>query len=343
MSRWEEFRARFRRPAQPVGEAAVVIDGEEPPVQSVVELLGAGFLSVCKLLLVIVIFTCLFWFDRIFIFIDSGQAGVRWGRFTGTEMRTYDEGLHIIWPWDRMYLYVSRLQSLSDTSTIYSQDGLEIRVRANVRFHPTYDTLSRLHKDVGPDYVETLVKPEIQSTLRKVLGNFTPRDIYAKDEEGLIKELQETMARDFNSQYVVLDKFLIEELKLPDDIQRAIQDKLTEEQRVQAYLFILDKEEAERKRRIIEATGIRDFEEISGLPILRWRGLDVTEKLATSDNAKVVIIGTGSDQLPLILNTDSGPSTLPKRPEPTPSPDPIPPDREPATPPLLPDGVEGVP
>jgi regulator of protease activity HflC (stomatin/prohibitin superfamily) len=280
----------------------------EPPVQSVVELAADRVRLSGKVILLIVLFVCLFWFDNVFIFIDSGQAGVRWQRLGGgTEHHTYGEGIHVIWPWDKMFIYEARLQSLSIESTIYAQDGLEIRVKANVRFHPNYKKLSTLHQDVGPEWVTRLVEPEIHSTLRKVLGNFTPNSIYAKDEQGLLDELQTTMAKDFNSEYVVLDKFLLQELKLPDDIQAAIQDKLEEEQRVQAYYFILDKEEYEHKRRIIEATGIRDFEEISGIPILRWRGLDVTQALATSENSKVVIVGTGSDQLPLILNTDESP------------------------------------
>ena len=35
MSRWEEFRALFRKPVPPA-DAVELIDGEEPPVQSVV-------------------------------------------------------------------------------------------------------------------------------------------------------------------------------------------------------------------------------------------------------------------------------------------------------------------
>ena len=37
--------------------------------------------------------------------------------------------------------------------------------------------------------------------------------------------------------------------------------------------------------------------------MLRHKGIDATEQLATSDNAKVVIVGGGKDGLPLILNT----------------------------------------
>jgi regulator of protease activity HflC (stomatin/prohibitin superfamily) len=46
------------------------------------------------------------------------------------------------------------------------------------------------------------------------------------------------------------------------------------------------------------------FQQISGIPILKWRGIEATEKLAQSENAKFVIIGNDSDSLPVILNVD---------------------------------------
>ncbi len=37
--------------------------------------------------------------------------------------------------------------------------------------------------------------------------------------------------------------------------------------------------------------------------LLRWKGIEATEKLADSENAKVVVVG-GRDGLPLILNSE---------------------------------------
>jgi hypothetical protein len=41
---------------------------------------------------------------------------------------------------------------------------------------------------------------------------------------------------------------------------------------------------------------------------LKWRGIEATLQLATSPNAKVVVVGGGSNGMPLILNTDDGAS-----------------------------------
>ena len=71
------------------------------------------------------------------------------------------------------------------------------------------------------------------------------------------------------------------------------------------FVLLKEKQEADRKR--IEAQGISDFQKIvvQGISdqLLRWKGIEATEKIAMSQNAKVVIIGSGKDGLPLILDT----------------------------------------
>ena len=71
--------------------------------------------------------------------------------------------------------------------------------------------------------------------------------------------------------------------------------------------FVLTKERQEADRKRIEAQGISDFQKIITLSIseqlLHWKGIETTEKLAASPNAKIVVIGAGKTGLPLIFDT----------------------------------------
>lgn len=278
-----------------------------------------------RLSLVTLVVAAVFLWERIFITIDPGHAGVYWSRFLGgTRMcETYGEGVHVIPPWDRMYVYDTRLQHFPVETVLYTQDGLELRVSGALRYRLNRPMLSYVHKELGPRYEDKLLYPEVVSTLRKVLGDFSPEEIYSKDEKGTLQKLRATIEADladaFTAEpaepgcqdlaeggYVRVEDFLLLEIVLPERVEAAVQYKLEQEQYASAYQYILKRENDERARRVVEAQGIREFQEIAGIPILRWRGLEVTEKLATSSNAKVIIAGTGSDQLPLILNADAG-------------------------------------
>ena len=69
------------------------------------------------------------------------------------------------------------------------------------------------------------------------------------------------------------------------------------------FVLVKEKQEAERKR--IEAQGIADFQQIvtSGISdrLLQWKGIEATQDLAKSPNAKVVIIGNPKNGLPIVL------------------------------------------
>ena len=97
----------------------------------------------------------------------------------------------------------------------------------------------------------------------------------------------------------------LRQIGLPPGLSRSIEEKMQAEQESQRMAFVLKKEEQEADRKRIEAKGIADFQEIVSKGIseqlLKWKGIEATEKLASSSNSKVVVIGSGKDGLPLIL------------------------------------------
>ena len=110
---------------------------------------------------------------------------------------------------------------------------------------------------------------------------------------------------------------------LPQSLQDAISSKLSAQQVVSEYQYIIQRERQESERKAIEAEGIRRFQEIISSSIsdsyLRWRGIDATLRLAESPNSKIVVIGSGVGGMPLILGglddtRTSSASSAPQRP-----------------------------
>ncbi|MBA7577951.1 hypothetical protein ES708_19807 [subsurface metagenome] len=98
---------------------------------------------------------------------------------------------------------------------------------------------------------------------------------------------------------------MIRSINLPAQIKGAIENKLEQEQEALAYEFRLTREKSEAERKKIEAEGIAAYNRILNASlterILKQKGIDATLKLAESPNAKVVIVGSGKDGMPLIL------------------------------------------
>jgi regulator of protease activity HflC (stomatin/prohibitin superfamily) len=261
-------------------------------------------IAVSLSLLVFVFFIALFWND-IFISIDTGEQGIRWSRFNGTELsEIYGEGLHTIFPWDKMYIYNTRLQSKTDTMQILTSEGLTVRVEFSYRFYLLRDSIPTIHKNLGVTYAYSYVKPEVEAASMAIIGNFSPEQLYKMSTLIIQSTIKYYLSKQLIEQNIVMDDYLIRKISLPELVSNSIEKKMVAEQMSFEFNYRLSIEEKEKQRKIIEADGIRQFEELSNISILKWKGLEVTSEFAKSNNAKIIIMGNGKNDLPIILNSD---------------------------------------
>ena len=265
-------------------------------------------------LLVGVVILVYFW-NYIIITIKSGEAAILFRRFSGTEIDTiYGEGLHIFNPLDTVYIYEVRKQVAFHEFDVISNKGLTVHLSLAMRYRPEYDLLGILHQRIGPNYLHRVILPQIESVMRKELGNYTAEQIYT-NEAGLLTNAILTALDEVGRNYVEVEDIIIRSIKLPVEIVTAIENKLKQEELMKSYEFRLQTAAKEAQRREIEAGGIREYhkiidESLTG-SILTHKGIEATERLATSANAKVVIIGSGENGLPIILNADATTTTAP--------------------------------
>jgi regulator of protease activity HflC (stomatin/prohibitin superfamily) len=258
------------------------------------------------LLLFLLSFFLIFFFDRIVISIHPGELGVLWRWLGGgTQIDTvYREGAHVILPFNRMYVYNVRKQTFSDTIDVLTVDGLTVKVRYSVRYYLDKDTLPLLHQRVGPDFVSVVVRPEVRSVMRMVFGQYKPEEIYAT-QKAIQERISVLSKTHLEARFVALDDVPIESITLPGKISEAIETKLAQQQVEQEYIYRISiaTKEADRKR--IESAGIKVYNDTvnSSLTpsVLAWHGILATQELAKSPNTKVVVVGSSKNGLPLIL------------------------------------------
>lgn len=246
--------------------------------------------------------------NRIVITIQSGEAGVLYRWVSGTELdQIYGEGLHILWPWNKMHVYNVRLQTKQRDYTLLTQGGLPIDMQVAVRFKPDLRLLPLLHVTLGPEYLDKVVFPETEAVLRRAVGQYTPEQVYTS-KLGFLETIVVSSLTNIEDRYVIIDDVLVRSVTLPPAVRLAIERKLTlsEEQKAYEYRLAIELKEADRKA--IEADGIMRYQNVikkSLTPeLLRWQGIQATRDLAASPNSKTVVIGAGKEGMPLILGGD---------------------------------------
>jgi len=222
--------------------------------------------------------------------------------------RIWGEGLNVIPPWDHLIIYETRMQQQKLSLDVLSEEGLDLPVEISVRYQPNKEMLGYLHQDVGAEYFERLIRPEIESHVRRTFGNRTAHEIYTSVRD-VLQELSKISAlgrldEDGGARpYVQVYELKLVDIELPEIVQSSIADKYKQEQLMLEYRFRLEREEKEAERRRTEAAGIRDYNLIASKvspEMLQWRSIEASLELAKSQmelakstNSKVVVLGGG--------------------------------------------------
>jgi len=189
-----------------------------------------------------------------------------------------------------------------------------MRLESSALFHLDPEKAADVYKTVGPEYVAVLLEPQFRSVTRGVTAGYEAKALYTSEREQLSELIAVDLRKLVGPRGIVIEAAPLRQLILPPRLAAAIEEKLGAEQESQRMQFVLQKERQEADRRRIEAQGIADFQKIVSLGIneqlLKWKAIEATLKIAESQNAKVVIIGSGKDGLPVILGSEAGATTV---------------------------------
>ncbi|HEX8185201.1 MAG TPA: prohibitin family protein [Blastocatellia bacterium] len=189
--------------------------------------------------------------------IRSGEAGVLWKRFGGgTALDTvYTEGTALIAPWDRLYIYNVRLQNVDHKTRIRSMDGLEVELDISIRYRLVERAIAHLHKDIGPEYVNAIIIPELESAAREVVAHFRADELYSTRSQEFQKDISAIGARHVYDNYFLIDDILIRSVNLSPEAQAAVHQKLEAQQLAMGTGHISQPEKERGSARMVEAGG----------------------------------------------------------------------------------------
>jgi regulator of protease activity HflC (stomatin/prohibitin superfamily) len=254
----------------------------------------------------IVIVAAVLALSQCFTVIPAGNVGVV-DFFGSVSPDTLKAGINSRNPLARVVKFSVKTQEIKELMDVPSREGLTVQLEISALFHLNPDKAAEVYKTIGPNYIEIILQPQFRSVARGVTALYEAKALYTSEREMLGETILKDLQRLVEPRGITVEATPLRRVGLPSGLTQAIEEKLRAEQESQRMQFVLLKEKQEAERKRIEAQGISDFQNIvtKGIsdPLLRWKGIEATEKLAASQNAKVVIIGAGKDGLPLILDT----------------------------------------
>lgn len=242
-----------------------------------------------------------------FTVVPAGNVGVV-DFFGVVSENTLKSGINFINPLARVIKFTVQTQELKEVMDVPSKEGLTVALEISAIYHLNPEKAAEVYKMIGPDYVQKILEPQFRSVARGVTAGFDAKALYTSEREMLAQLILKEIEKIVEPRGITVEATPLRRVGLPSGLQVAIESKLRAEQESQQMQFVLQKERQEADRKRIEAQGISDFQKTVSQSLsqqlLTWKGIEATEKLASSQNAKVVVVGSGKSGLPLILNTD---------------------------------------
>jgi regulator of protease activity HflC (stomatin/prohibitin superfamily) len=257
--------------------------------------------------------------SSIFVQIQPGEVGVM-TLFGKVQNRILYSGLNVINPLVEVVRFDARTQNYTMSSTrdeasssagddairVLSADGLEVIIDLTVLYRIDASKAPEILSNIGIDYRDKVIRPTARTAIRDNAVYYEAVALYSSKRDEFQNRIFAYIEKAFKERGFILEQLLVRNITLPESVKMAIESKINAEQEAQKMQFILAKERQEAERKRVEAQGIADYQRIINENLtekqLQYESIKAQKEIATSANAKIIIIGKGNT--PVILGTD---------------------------------------
>ena len=248
--------------------------------------------------------------------INPGEIGVQ-KLFGKVNNNILESGLNVVNPLVDVVTFDTKTQnytmsgvldegekSADDAIRVLSADGLEVIIDLTVLYKVIPSQAPRILQEIGTDYKNTIVRPICRTKIRDNAVYYDAIALYSTKRDEFQGRIFKTIEADFKTRGLMLEHLLVRNITLPASVKTTIESKINAEQEAQKMTFVLQKEKQEAERKRVEAQGIADYQKIlsTGLSDKQLQ-YEMIKAIATSPNAKLIIMGGGKNSTPVILDT----------------------------------------
>ncbi len=209
---------------------------------------------------------------RPFKIIGAGERGVVL-HFGAVENVVLNEGLHF-----RMPIYTSievvdvKTQKLQGKAEAFSKDIQAVATELALNYHVRPELANKLWQEVGEMYVERLIDPAIQESVKAATAKFTAQGLV--EERPKVKEEIKLELIKRLENYFAVDEFSIVNFDFSDEYEKAVEAKQVAQQSALKAENDLKRIKVEADQRIAEATAEAEAIKIQAQAITQQGGKD---------------------------------------------------------------------
>jgi len=246
--------------------------------------------------------------SRLLVIVPPGNVGIV-NSFGKISDNTLDSGVYVVNPFAKVINFSTRLKDIKENIDTTSQEGLSLNLDVSLQYKLDPQKAAIVYKTIGTDEKQLIIS-RFRSTVRAITANYSASAIYSTKRQEVAQKIDEELTKEIPTLGFIVEQALLRNVKMPETLQTAIQEKLKAEQENEQMKFVLEKERQEAERKRIEAKGIADSQKIiaGGLTnqVLQLRSIEATEKIAESNNSKIVVIGSEKGGIPILIQPESG-------------------------------------
>ena len=261
----------------------------------------------------IIVLVLLFWYFSPYAIVPVGHVGVVFDPFNGgVQTWEMNEGFNIKMPWQQVTMYSLRTQTYEmhkggDDMAIHAltSEGLEVVMDVTVLYHIDKKYAWKIHKDIGPYYAEIVIKPIVRATIRDLVAQYKAEDLYSTKTRTLFQQqVTDKVKTELEKKNIHIEQILVRHIQLPPQLLNSIENKLTAEQEAERMKFVLQRETQEAERKVIEAKGIAQSNQIIANSLtqsyLTWYWIQ-----SLKDQNSIIYVPVGNNGMPLFKNVDN--------------------------------------
>ncbi|MEM7735055.1 MAG: prohibitin family protein [Deinococcota bacterium] len=202
-----------------------------------------------------------------FTVVPAGNVGVIFNVLGGVSQRERGPGVQFVMPGlQQLILLNTREQSINfasennDEIPALSQEGLQIVSDATVRYRLSATEASVIYETIGEDVEGTVIRPQVRSVIRNAIANYNAADVISTRRAELQNEIEAVLTDELAANNVILLDVLLRDIRIPDSITRAIEEKQAAEQQIEVETNRREQSRIAAERTVIQAEGERDAE-----------------------------------------------------------------------------------